>query len=104
MYDPILQFSINDTLIGTQVVLDDFTNSDYNPWLNENRFYGTWDSKSNTTAVVRIRDLQDSYYQNDFGLDDISFGTLDPLPSIVEASSNSPICEGDFYSFINDRN
>ena len=95
MYDPILQFSINDTLIGTQVVLDDFTNSDYNPWLNEDRFYGTWYSGTNTTAVVRIRDLQDSYYQNDFGLDDISFGTLDPLPSVVEASSNSPICEGD---------
>ena len=91
---PHLQFNINGTLFGTDVLLDEWTNDDNNPWLDKFRFYGTWNSGSATTAVVQIRDLQPGLQRNDFGLDDISFGTLDPFPLVVDVAA-SDVCEGD---------
>ncbi|WP_163709880.1 SprB repeat-containing protein [Mangrovibacterium lignilyticum] len=93
-YNPHLQFSINGQLIGTDVLLNEWTNSDTNPWLDKFRFWGEWNSGSATTAVVQIRDLETSYQQNDFGLDDISFGTLAPRPAEVAPSSSGDACEG----------
>ncbi len=92
---PKLRFRINGQLVGSTVLLDEWTNSDNNPWLDKFRFYGTWNSGSATTAVVQIRDLQPGLYQNDFGLDDISFGTLDPLPLEIDVYAENTICEGD---------
>lgn len=93
-YNPHLQFSINGQLIGTDVLLNEWTNSDDNPWLDKFRFWGEWNSGTETTAVVQIRDLETSYNQNDFGLDDISFGTLDPSPATPNPSTGGDICEG----------
>ena len=93
-YDPSLRFRINGQLVGSTVVLNQFANNDNNPWIF--RFYGMWNSGSATTARVQIRDLTPGLYQNDFGLDDISFGTLDPIPAtIATITNNGPKCEGE---------
>ena len=93
--DPHLQFAVNDTLIGTDVIVNEWTNSDNNPWLDKFRFYGMWNSHSATTAKVQIWDLTTGLYGNDFGLDDISFGSLEPPPSTLisaTGSDNQSIC------------
>ncbi|MBL7905596.1 MAG: DUF11 domain-containing protein [Bacteroidales bacterium] len=65
------------------------------------RFYSTpfWTSPPDaTTALIRIVNLNLDYGGNDFGLDDISFGTLDPIPFVMEASAqsgNNVACEGE---------
>ncbi|RKD91786.1 SprB-like repeat protein [Mangrovibacterium diazotrophicum] len=89
-----LQFSINGTQIGTVAQLTAGTSSSANPWKTQDRFYGMWNSGSNTTAVVSIVDLQTAAGGNDFGLDDISFGTLAPWPAEVDPTSAGDICQG----------
>ncbi len=92
-----LRFSINGTQIGTTANLTAGTGSDANPWKEKDHFYGIWTSGSaTTTAVVSIVDLQTAPGGNDFGLDDISFGTLVPsFFSVDTVTSNSPVCSGD---------
>src|SRR5690606_2820712 len=49
---------------------------------NWQRFYGTWTSPNAPgprTINIEIRNLNNSFGGNDFGLDDISFSTLDPF-------------------------
>ena len=89
-----LQFAINGTQIGTIAQLTTGTSSSSNPWKTQDRFYGMWNSGSNTTAVISIVDLQTAAGGNDFGLDDISFGTLAPWPAEVDPTSAGDICEG----------
>jgi subtilisin-like proprotein convertase family protein len=89
-----LQFSINGTTFGTNAQLTSGTGSDSNPWKPEDRFYGMWNSGSATSAIIQIVDLQTAPNGNDFGLDDISFGTLAPLPGNVNPTTTSEICEG----------
>ncbi len=75
-----LQFAVNGVQAGTIGELGNapkpITESDVNTgnWI---RFYGTWTSGSTTTsAVINIVNLNTDAGGNDFGLDDISFGTL----------------------------
>lgn len=71
-----LQFNVNGMNVGTTAVLGPRAPNN-NPPYDWVRFYGTWTSgPSTTTAVVSIVDLQTALGGNDFGLDDISFGTL----------------------------
>lgn len=78
-----LQFNVNGTNVGTTAVLGPRAHNN-NPPYDWVRFYGTWTSgPSTTTAVVSIRDLQVALGGNDFGLDDISFGTLSTFVRIV---------------------
>ena len=64
------------------------------------RFYSTpfWTSPPGaTTAIIRIINLNTDPGGNDFGLDDISFGTLDPVPFTFAPSvvgGNNTGCEG----------
>lgn len=64
------------------------------------RFYSTpfWTSPAGaTTAIIRIINLNTDPGGNDFGLDDISFGTLDPIPFTFSPSvvgGNNIVCEG----------
>jgi hypothetical protein len=53
-----------------------------------------WNSGSSTSATIQIVDLQTAPNGNDFGLDDISFGTLAPLPGNINPTTTSEICEG----------
>ena len=89
-----LQFSINGSLIGTDVQLTIGSGSNSNPWKSADRFYGMWNSGSATSATIQIVDLQTALAGNDFGLDDISFGTLAPLPGNVNPTTPSAVCEG----------
>ncbi|MBE7173724.1 MAG: hypothetical protein INR73_24340, partial [Williamsia sp.] len=86
-----LQFAINGTTFGTTAVLAARPNNN-NPPYNWVRFYGTWNSGSSTSATISVVDLQTAAGGNDFGLDDISFGTLDPVPFTVDGST--AVCAG----------
>ncbi|KAF0199255.1 MAG: hypothetical protein FD170_3919 [Bacteroidetes bacterium] len=69
------------------------------------RFYSTpsWISPPGaTTAIIRIINLNTDPGGNDFGLDDISFGTLDPIPFTMSPSvvgSSNIVCEGEDIEF-----
>ena len=86
-----LKFTINDSLFGTTAVLAPGANSTAGPF-NWTRFYGTWNSGTNTNITISIVDLQTAAGGNDFGLDDISFGTLPPVPFAAAPSGSA--CEG----------
>lgn len=98
----ILQFEVNGTLVGSianLTVAPKPTSEAQVNLANWVRFYSTpfWNSGSATTAVIRIRNLNTIAGGNDFGLDDISFGTLSPVPAGIdpEANGGSALCEGD---------
>jgi hypothetical protein len=96
-----LQFKINGQLVGTvldlstapeptsqaQVSLDNWREFRSNP---------SWSSGSATTAIIEIVNLNTTAGGNDFGLDDISFGTLSPfirLTSAVGTDDSQVVCE-----------
>jgi len=100
-----LQFEVNGTPVGTIAELGPgpADNNHYSPdyWT---RFYSnpTWNSGSATSAVIRIINLRPDLGGNDFALDDISFGTLSPVPftfSPTIAGGNNEICEGASIQF-----
>lgn len=91
-----LQFRVNGTLVGTVLTLSARTQQDDPPY-NWLQFYGDWTAPAGTTsALLEIVDLQTATKGNDFGLDDISFGTLSPTLMTLTASANGgdPVCEG----------
>jgi hypothetical protein len=94
-----LQFSINGSQVGSITGPLPPHESGNNPPYEWVQFYGTWNSGNNTSANLSITDLEPSLKGNDFGLDDISFGTLTPFPLSLDAQSNTP-CEGDFLQLI----
>lgn len=81
-----LQFSINGELVGKIAYLRnvaipaDESQIDINNWV---RFYSDpkWNSDTATSAVIQIVNLNPQGGGNDIGLDDISFGTLQPFIS-----------------------
>ena len=80
-----LQFSVNGSLVGTTAVL---ANHGENSTSTDNwvRFYGSWTSGPTTTsAVIYINDQQTALSGNDFGIDDVSFGTLSTFVSLESA-------------------
>ncbi|WP_423127269.1 PKD-like domain-containing protein [Gaoshiqia sp. Z1-71] len=88
-----LRFEINSTQVGTTANLTAGINNNSNPWTE--RFYGNWNSGTATTATVRIINLETALGGNDFGLDDISFGTLASRSAEVSPDVNGYICEGE---------
>lgn len=95
-----LQFEVNGTLVGTIADLDIApkpTTEGQVGLSNWVRFYSNplWNSGSATTAVIRIVNLNTVAGGNDFGLDDISFGTLAPIPFTTNPSSGGTVCEND---------
>ncbi|MEI6140245.1 MAG: glycine-rich domain-containing protein [Mariniphaga sp.] len=93
-----LQFEVNGVLVGTSADLSlapkpaaegDVALSN---WV---QFYSTsdWNSGSSTTAVLRIRNLNLLPNGNDFGLDDISFATLAPVPVNISLPPTMSVCE-----------
>ena len=75
-FNATLQFSVNGGLIGSTAALANHGTTTGSPD-NWTRFYGTWTSgPATTTANIYINDLQTALGGNDFGLDDVSFGTL----------------------------
>ncbi len=88
-----LQFSVNGIQVGSVTGPLPSRPENNNPPYDWIQFYGIWNSGSSTTVVLSITDLESALDGNDFGLDDISFGTL-PLPIVVAPKSNTP-CEGE---------
>ena len=83
---PILQFSINDTLLGTPF------NVPPNPcqW---NQFFQTWSSGMNTTIEICITNQNTNQSGNDFAIDDISFGPVCTLEDEITVFVEDPVAE-----------
>jgi len=87
-----LQFDVNGSTSGmsqtsTGILPARAENNNYAEWT---RFYGTWKAPAGvTTAIISIVDLVINADGNDFGLDDISFGTLDPPPAALKSAIGS---------------
>jgi hypothetical protein len=94
-----LQFSINGSQVGSIANLPNGTTSAPYPWT---RFYGQWDSGNNTSVNLEIVNLQLELGGNDFGLDNISFGTFAPIGLAVTPGANgsSAVCQGSQF-FLN---
>lgn len=99
-----LQFSVNDTALGTIAELDLAPKPRSNEQVNINNwkrfYYGQtdgWWSGSNTSVTIKIINLNPAGGGNDFGLDDISFATLAPFitKSGEAGSENQTLCKGD---------
>ncbi len=92
----VLQFAVNGLQVGTVAYLPNGYTVNTGPytWV---KFFGSWNSGPATTANISIVDLQTILGGNDFGLDDISFGTLSPvsLGLAADANGNSGTCIGD---------
>ena len=94
----ILQFRVNNTLIGTTAPLPARAQNN-NPPFTWVQFYGTWTAPVGVNSVqIDIVDFQTAAAGNDFGLDDISFATLAPLPAVIAPTTNaahgSALCPG----------
>ena len=78
-----LRFSVNGGLVGNTAVLSNQPSAGPYTWT---QFYGSWTSgPTTTTADIYINDLQGALSGNDFGLDDISFGTLSTFINLESA-------------------
>ena len=94
-----LQFQVNGVPTGTVADLKDAPKPTSNGQVNTNnwiQFYSNpfWNSGDATTAVLEIINLETIRSGNDFGIDDISFGTLEPIIFSIDPQNNSAICEG----------
>jgi hypothetical protein len=90
----VLRFSINGSQVGSIAFLPNGYSSNTGPY-NWTRFYGSWNSGFSTTANLSILNLNTVAGGNDFGLDDISFGTLSPVAlSVSPGPAGSGICQG----------
>ena len=91
----VLQFSINGNQVGTIAYLPNGYTNNNGPY-NWVRFYGTWNSGSQTSANLSIVNLNTVLGGNDFALDDISFATMSPIPLSISPTANTglPICAG----------
>ena len=93
-----LQFSINHSTVGltqTSTGVLPARAQNNTPPFNWTRFYGKWTAPAGvTSATITIVDLVSALSGNDFGLDDISFGTLDPVPGKITPSvAPGPVCQ-----------
>ncbi len=82
-----ISFEVNGTSIGSVNAP-----ASVNTWIP---FSAIWNSGANTSAILVIRDLNNSWNGNDFGIDDLSFsGCSCSTPPQVLVSGNSTICKG----------
>ena len=92
----VLRFSVNGFQTGSIAYLPDGWPGLSGPfvWV---RFYGQWNSGPATVANISIVNLNPSTAGNDFGLDDISFGTLSPvgLAAVPTSNSGTAACQSD---------
>ncbi|MCX6224217.1 MAG: hypothetical protein NTV01_05625 [Bacteroidia bacterium] len=93
-----LRFDVNGVAVGTTAVLNARPENNNSPY-DWQRFWGQWNSVSATSAVISIIDLQIAPAGNDFGLDDISFGTLSPVaisaaPKVTGNGGSTSVCTG----------
>jgi len=91
----VLRFSINGNQVGTTAFLPNGYTNNSGPY-NWVRFYGSWNSGPETEADLSIVNLNTVLGDNDFALDDISFGTLAPssLASTPQINVGGSICSG----------
>jgi gliding motility-associated-like protein len=91
-----LSFSINGKDIGTTITAS-------LPTCTWTQFYTTWNSGSNTTAIISILNKNTLVQGNDFALDDISFAPVvirkDSVKIVVEklvvkTSNDTTVCAG----------
>ncbi|REE08247.1 putative secreted protein (Por secretion system target) [Winogradskyella pacifica] len=95
-----LTFNVDGTNLGTAPILPNRSNNNAPGADNWQRFYGDWTSPNwpgPQTITIEIRNLNWRTSGNDFGIDDISFSSLDPFILLVsppETINDQIICQG----------
>ncbi len=86
-----LQFRVNGKATGT---VADLRGVPVGQWVKfySNPFWNSGDATSATLEIINLETIRDG---NDFGLDDISFGTLEAIKFNIDPTNNSIICEGE---------
>ena len=84
-----LRFRVNGVQVGSQLNLESY------PTKGWDRFYGNWTSQITGPILIEIINNENSFGGNDFGLDDISFGTLSTFITLTSylGSDNQTICQ-----------
>ncbi|MBN1651203.1 MAG: hypothetical protein JW857_07735, partial [Bacteroidales bacterium] len=96
-----LQFEVNGVRVGSEAVLGPGPKNAAQAEANTywKRFYSTtlWNSGSISGPItIRIVNNVDYAAGNDFGIDDISFGTLDVIPATINPQALiNQLCEGE---------
>ncbi|WP_178985012.1 BspA family leucine-rich repeat surface protein [Winogradskyella helgolandensis] len=82
-----LTFRINGTDVGTPLYMTKGADWD--------RFYGIWNSGTNTTAIVEIRNINGDLQGNNFAIDDVSFATLSTFVNMTSdpGTDNQTVCQ-----------
>ena len=101
-----LQFQVNGINVGTTAALGAGPASSAQASANNywTRFYSNtlWNSGALSSVTIKIVDLQSALTGNDFGLDDISFGTLAAVPFFIapagNSGSNTTLCAGQTFN------
>ena len=99
-----LRFEVNGVQVGTIAVLEQGPSNATQAAANNywKRFYSTpfWNSGSVSGPItIKIVNLEDDAYGNDFALDDISFGTLSAVPFSISPTGNSgTLCAGQTFN------
>ena len=75
----------------TEFILPFGVASSNNPWY---QYTKVWNSPYTGTVTISISEPFIAYLGNNFGLDDISFSTLNPVPLSVTTPPINPICVG----------
>ena len=88
-----LRFRVNGVQIGSQLDLASYPTKDWD------RFYGNWPLTGTSTIsgpiLIEIVNNETSFGGNDFGIDDISFGTLSTFITLTSAvgTDHQTVCQ-----------
>ncbi len=84
-----LRFRVNGVQVGIQLDLASYPTKDWD------RFYGTWPSTTTGSILIEIVNNEPSFGGNDFGIDDISFGTLSTFITLTSAvgTDHQTVCQ-----------
>lgn len=91
-----LQFRVDGVLSGSTLQLGPHAQNNNQASDNWQRFWGTWTTATGGDILIEIVNLEDSHGGNDFGIDDISFGTLSTfitLTSAVGTDDTQIVCQ-----------
>lgn len=79
-----IEGSVNGTVIGsTGTLVSKSSDNNSGTW---SRFYGTWNSGNNTSAILTIRNIENGGGGKDLGIDDLEFKAVSTYITRVSAS------------------
>ena len=91
-----LQFRVNGVTVGSILELTSHAENNNQSSDNWQRFWGSWNTGTTSGDIlIEIINLENSFGGNDFGIDDISFGTLSTFITLTSnpVTENQTVCQ-----------